>query len=133
MKKMQSIVFIILGIGWMLMPPQLTTAEMSSVNYRITTSVISSGGSTMGSANFKAKSTVGQSSPLQNPTDPPYSDSYDLYPGFWYVAANIGSFCPGDDDFDKDIDGLDLAAYILDSGGINLSDFAMNFGKAICP
>ena len=131
MKRNLSMIPVIIGFPAILTTP--AAAVMSSNSYRIFTSVISGGGSTMGSASFDAHSTIGQSSPLQAPIDPPYSDSYDLYPGFWYAVANMGSFCPGDNDFDRDIDGLDLAAYILDSGSLSLNDFAMNFGKAICP
>jgi len=131
MNKNLSVISVIFGFLAVLV--MSVAADMSSTNYHIRTTVTSGGGGTMNSASFEVNSTVGQSSPLQNPSDPPYSGSYDLYPGFWYTVANIGLFCPGDDDFDRDIDGLDLAGYILDSGGISLNDFAMNFGKAICP
>ncbi len=60
---------------------------MSSANYSITSSVVSGSGGLMESANFDANSTVGQQSPLANPTDPSFSNSYDLYPGFWYTIA----------------------------------------------
>jgi len=133
MKKIWSIVFLILGFGWMLMPVYLTAAEMTSENYRIPGSVLSGGGAPADSANFQMNSTAGQPSPLMDPANPPYSDSYDLYPGIWYLFSLAPETCPGDDDGDKDVDGQDLAAYILDDEGLGLDVFAMNFGKAICP
>jgi len=36
--------------------------------------------------------------------------------------------CEGDFDADGDVDGSDLAQYILDDGGVGLADFAANFG-----
>jgi hypothetical protein len=107
--------------------------EMASENYHMGSTTFSSGGAPTGSASYRMNSTFGQPSPLMNPIEPPISDSYDLYPGFWYAIVSASDTCPGDDDFDKDIDGVDLAAYIFDQGGISLSDFASNFGKAICP
>lgn len=129
----KNLYMILVMFGFLAVLVMSVAAEMSSTNYHITTTVAAGGGGTMGSASFEVNSTVGQQSPLADPAEPPYSDSYDLYPGFWYTVANTGLFCLGDDDFDKDIDGLDLAAYILDSGGMSLNDFAMNFGKEICP
>ncbi|MBE9580667.1 MAG: hypothetical protein IMF18_03505 [Proteobacteria bacterium] len=103
-------------------------AEMGSENYRIPTSVMSGGGEPMDSATYKTNSTVGQPSPLMDPAaDPPYSDSYYNYPGFWYTleggiaVCNLASFAaafgsvssgsPCDSDYDGDVDGLDLAAF----------------------
>ncbi|MCG7851447.1 MAG: hypothetical protein MIO92_02890, partial [Methanosarcinaceae archaeon] len=60
-------------------------AEMSSDNYSIPTSVLSGGGAPMSSDNYQTNSTLGQSSPLTDPADPPGSANYDLYPGFWYT------------------------------------------------
>ena len=85
----------------------------------------------MGSANFGMNSTLGQPSPLMNPADPPYSDVYDLYPGFWYtldaqiVCGDLAAFAAafgrvsGDPEYspecdtepDGDVDGVDLAEY----------------------
>ena len=87
----------------------------------------------MGSTSFQMNSTMGQSSPLMNSADPPYSNNYDLYPGIWYLFSLVAETCPGDDDGDSDVDGQDLAAYILDDGGLGLDVFASNFGKENCP
>ena len=65
--------------------PAQTAAEMSSTNYRITTTVMSGGGAPMGSTNFQMNSTLGQPSPLMEQGMDPYSDNYGLLPGFWYT------------------------------------------------
>ena len=108
-------------------------AEMSSTNFKIPYSVQSSGGGFTGSDNYQMNTTLGQPSPLMDTQDSPFSDSFDLYPGFWYVISALGSICPGDFDGDKDVDGADLAEYIFDSGGLTLDVFAANFGKTNCP
>ena len=41
--------------------------------------------------------------------------------------------CPGDFDWDEDVDGSDLAEYIFDSGGLGLDEFAVSFDKENCP
>ena len=107
-------------------------AEMASENYRIRSSVYSAGGVPTGSMNYQLNGTVGQSSPLPDPADPPFSDSYDLYPGFWYTVVNIRVTCPCDFNGDKDVDGSDLADYLFDSGGLSLEIFAIDFGKDNC-
>ena len=108
-------------------------AEMTSENYRIPSSVLSGGGTFSDSTNFQINSTVGQPSPLMDSANPPYSDNYDLYPGIWYLFSLVAETCPGDDDGDRDVDGEDLAAYILDDGGLGLDIFSSNFGKENCP
>ena len=40
--------------------------------------------------------------------------------------------CVGDFNTDGDVDGSDLAAYMLDNMGIDLADFAGNYGKVNC-
>ena len=84
----------------------------------------------MGSAGFRGQGTLGQPTPLMDPADPPYSDAYDLYPGFWYTleaalgcdlaefAAAFGTVSgePGynlgcDSEPDGDVDGVDLAEF----------------------
>jgi hypothetical protein len=108
-------------------------AEMTSGSYRIRGSVQSGGGAAAGSANYQLKGTLAQPSPLMDSFEPPLSDNYDLYPGFWFVIAALESTCPGDFDSDKDVDGADLAAYILDDGGLGVDILASNFGKENCP
>jgi hypothetical protein len=113
--------------------PVVVSAEMDSENYHMRSTVISGGGSPIDSANFKMESTVGQPSPLMDSANPPYSDSYDLYPGIWYTFSLVTETCPGDGDGDKDVDGQDLTAFILDDDGLGLDAFAANFGKEFCP
>ena len=104
-------------------------AEMGSENYRIPTSVMSGGGMPMESASYQTNSTVGQPSPLMDPADPPYSTSYDLYPGFWYtVAAEPTDACESDFDQDGDVDGSDLAVFAAGGATITLEEFASDFG-----
>jgi hypothetical protein len=61
-------------------------AEMQSSNYKISTSVFSNGGTPTASTNFQTNSTLGQSSPLMDPSDPPSSSNYNLEPGLWPAA-----------------------------------------------
>jgi hypothetical protein len=56
-------------------------AEMSSTSFRISTTVMSSGGNTMSSTNFRMVSTFGQPTVLGNGS----SASYSSYPGFLYT------------------------------------------------
>ena len=107
-----------------------SAAGSSSENYSIPTSVLSGGGGAMGSAGFRGQGTLGQPSPMMDPADPPYSDAYGLYPGFWYtleaaVGCDLASFAaafgtvsgepgynPGcDAEPDGDVDGVDLAQF----------------------
>ena len=55
------------------------SAEMQSDNYRIPSTVISSGGTSMESANYQMTSTFGQSSAIGQSS----SSSYIAYAGFW--------------------------------------------------
>lgn len=64
-------------------------AEMQSANYKISTSVFSNGGTPAASTNYQTDSTMGPSSPLMDPSDPPLSDNYGLAPGFWPAAKLI--------------------------------------------
>jgi hypothetical protein len=43
------------------------------------------------SENFQINSTIGQSSPLMTPPDPPFSENFGLSPGFWYTIDVIPS------------------------------------------
>ncbi len=106
-------------------------AEMSSTNYR-TTATVMSGGNSMGSANFQTNCSVAQPTPIMEQGMDPYSDDYGLLPGYWYTEAAPGDNCPGDLDGDRDVDGRDLADYIVDAGGVGLAEFANSFGKVNC-
>ena len=57
----------------------VTLAAMSSINYSIESSVLSSGGTIMDSTNYQMTATIGQSSPLGISS----SRNYINYPGFW--------------------------------------------------
>ena len=66
---------------------------MESPHFKISTSVISGGGALTESDSFLLQSTLGQSTPLMDPADPPYSDNFDAYPGFWFtVAPALGGY-----------------------------------------
>ena len=129
--------YVILGLLCTLVFAFTSFADMSSNNYTISTSVMSSGGGPMGSGSYQTNSTLGQSSPLIDPTDPPRSTNYDLYPGFWYTleveitgcedlssfASAYGSISPYsnynsqcDFDVDGDVDGSDLSEFIAAYG-----------------
>jgi hypothetical protein len=110
----------------------LALAEAQSVNYSIKNSVFSSGGTQAASTNHEIESTIGQPSPLLNPVDPPKSNIYNLFPGFWYTVTASGTRCLGNTDGDNDVDGYDLDNYILNSMGITLEDFAIGFGRIDC-
>ena len=67
------------------------------------------------------------------------SDHYSNLPDSWdpelYVefTSNVAP-CEGDiAPADGDVDGSDLAAYIANQAGINLNDFAADFGRTDCP
>ncbi len=108
-------------------------AGMQSGSYAITTAVVSGGGGAMTSPSYTLQATIGQPSPLLDQTDPPYSTTYDLYPGFWYtlsgtspVCADLAAFAAAfgsldedlnfniycDIDSDGDVDGSDLSEFI---------------------
>ena len=108
-------------------------AQMSSTNYRITTTVISGGGTPMASTNYQMNGTLGQPTPIMEQGMDPFSDNYGLLPGFWYTIGPFSATCPGDFDWDFDVDGADLQEFIHDSGGIGLDVFTTNFGKESCP
>ncbi len=92
----------------------------------------------MASDNYQAITTLGQPSPLMAPGDPPYSSSYELYPGFWYTidADFIISECIWDIEpyeGDDDLDGLDLHAFVYENfDESDLSAFAWEFGRNDC-
>ena len=124
-------IFIIFGFLVLLDSP--VAADMSSANYRITTTVVSGGGAPMASGNYRINATLGQPTPIMEPGMEPYSDNFGLLPGFWYTIGASGAACPGDFDWDLDVDGFNLYEYIYDSGGLGLDVFAAHFGKAHCP
>ena len=136
MKKLKNylILLIITGfaVGLFLTAVPGAFGGMQSDSYAITTDVVSGGGGTMTSGSYQLQSTIGQPSPLLDQVAPPYSDVYDLYPGFWYTmetspdcadlaafAASFGSL-DGDLNFniscdlnsDGDVDGSDLSDFI---------------------
>ena len=83
MKKTLLFVLCLLSVVWFVHP----SAAMESASYKIPSTVLSGGGSPMSSASYTGNSTLGQPSPLMDPSDPPTSTSYDNYPGFWYGAV----------------------------------------------
>jgi hypothetical protein len=129
-KRILLMVSLVVGV---FCGPLTASSETASDNYRIRSWVQSGGGSGTSSENYQMNSTLGQPSPLMDPANSPYSDHYDLYPGIWYTFSLVAETCPCDNDRDKDVDGEDLAAYILDDGGFGLDVFALNFGKVSCP
>lgn len=99
------------------------SADMQSDNYRITSSVISAGGEPTASDNFLSNSTQGQSTPVMDTNNPPQSDNYENYPGFWYTALQ---YAPAIDDitFDQCISELCTSAISVsahDPAGGNLT------------
>ena len=62
------------------------SAGMASQNFRISTSVLSGGGAISESLSFKNNGTLGQSSPLIDPADPPGSENFTTLSGFWYTV-----------------------------------------------
>ena len=132
MKKMSlycvgiTVIVVAIAVPW-------GYAEMSSSSYQIPCTVLSGGHGPMVSATYQLNGTVGQSSPLMDPLEAPFSDNYDLYPGFWYAVTAFEGTCPGDNNGDKDVDGSDLADYLIDSAGLELEVFAADFGTVNCP
>ncbi len=108
-------------------------SAMQSTNYKITASVMSSGGGTMTSASFVSNAVLGQPSPIADQDETPVSASYDLYPGYLYTLVS-GSFCGWDlNPSDGDVDGLDLYLFI-DGFDVTeyIEDFSGEFGRTGC-
>jgi len=81
MKK--NITYIIIPLALIIIQASAVMSELSSTSYQIPSSVVSNGGSVMGSLNFQTQMTLGQPTPL---TDVDYlleSDNYILLSGFW--------------------------------------------------
>jgi len=83
MRKRNIFIFMLLAFFLCLAQPSF--AQMQSENYQIPTSVFSGGGAPAGSTNYQTHSTMGQPSPLMDPSDPPLSSNFNLEPGFWYT------------------------------------------------
>jgi hypothetical protein len=155
MVKIRSGCFVAALAVVLVFPAVMQSAEMTSASYVISSTVMSGGGVVMTSTNYRANGTLGQPSPLMNPTDPPVSISYNLQPGFWYtLEMEPIDLCEGDFDDDLDVDGSDLATFAADFGrtdcasgplcegdfdndndvdGSDLATFAADFGRTDCP
>ena len=120
MKKIYFLPILIacLTIGWV---SSLDALPSASTNFRLNSFVFSPGGISAASSGFKMRATMGQPSPVMDPSDPPLSFTYDLYPGFWYTlialepdtdgdglfdTVELGSLCLKYDDADSDDDGI---------------------------
>ncbi len=137
MKKIKNCLITLIITGFAVILVMAATPEafagMQSGSYAITTTVVSGGGGAMTSPSYTLQATIGQPSPLLDQTDPPYSTTYDLYPGFWYtlsgtspVCADLAAFAAAfgsldedlnfniycDIDSDGDVDGSDLSEFI---------------------
>ena len=123
--------FILLGIVF-LIGVFGAGAEMSSTNYKIPYSVFSGGGGYKNSTSYESEDTLGQAAPLMENELAPSSTNYINYPGFWNLVA-VKQTCPGDYDWDFDVDGSNLYDFLLDPEGVSLSSFAENFGRIDCP
>jgi hypothetical protein len=130
---MKNLLLMATALALMAIESVLGHGQMSSTDYHITTTAISGGGVPMASANYRLNGTLGQTTPLMEQGMVPYSDNYELFPGFWYTIGPFSDTCPGDFDWDFDVDGADLQEYIYDSGGLGLRVFAASFGKDHCP
>ena len=103
-------------------------AEMKSDSYRITSTVLSGGGAAIFDI-YQMNSTIGQPTPLMDPNDPPISPTYNLLPGFHYTLAVGDSACFGDSEPDSDVDGADLAHFIVNGDLTRLDLLGQNYGK----
>jgi hypothetical protein len=116
----------------------VSAETLQSTSFQIPTFVFSGAGGPMESHSFRIEATLGQSTPLMDPADPPYSESFDVYPGFWFtVPTAIGSYCIYDYEPDGDVDGKDLSEFIQDfAAGLisasDLEDFSAEFGHSPC-
>ena len=86
----RKIYYMILTVFFMLNVDLPARAEMTSLNYRIYSSVYASGGASSGSATYRINGTLGQPTPILKPSEWPFSDNYDSLPGFWFTVQNAG-------------------------------------------
>jgi len=112
---MKKIFHSVLSLMFILVFSLAANAEMQSENYKIPTSVFSGGGVPIGSANYQTESTLGQPSPLMDPSDPPTSTNYNLEPGFWYTVA-VAEVCECDLSNDGKCDMQDWLLFGQDWG-----------------
>ena len=75
-------VLIILSCFILPFLPNQAYAEMTSTNYRITSTVLSGGGNAMSSVSFRLESTLGQPGTICSSS----SDSYSIDSGFWHTV-----------------------------------------------
>ena len=115
----------LLILCFMLGLSSIGVAEMSSDNYTIPTSVLSGGGAPATSSNYQTNSTMGQPSPLMDPSDPPFSSNFNLEPGFWYTVAVV-EVCECDLSGDGNCNILDWPYFIEDWGRTDCNDPGVN-------
>jgi len=125
---MKKIVCLLILLALLLLSPAVQ-AGMESTSYRLTASVLSGGGNLSESTTYKLYSTIGQPSPLMDPTAPPGSTNYDLYPGFWYtletgpICANLAAFAAAFGTIDGDID-YNLSCDLDNDGDVDGADLS---------
>jgi hypothetical protein len=133
--KIPIVLALPVTLFWIL---QSSAEPLKSASFQIPTFVLSGAGGRSESQSFRIEATLGQSTPLMDPADPPYSESFDAYPGFWYtVPPALASYCSYDYEPDGDVDGKDLSEFIPDfAAGLttasDLEDFCVEFGRSPC-
>jgi hypothetical protein len=107
----------------------IAQAEMQSAHHTLTIGTLSVASSHISSQNYDIEFSLGQPS-IINSSDISFSDSYDLYAGFWNA---IPTPCSGDSESDKDVDGMDLFYFINHfSQNDRLVIFSSEFGRNNC-
>ncbi len=127
-----KIIITFVFCSFMLVPfHRVFPAQMASESFRMSTSGFSSSWGVMDADVYSSQSILGQSSPIMNSEEPPYSSDFNLYPGYIYTldavleCGDIGSFASAygstsfqsnynpacEKDFDGDIDGVDLSGF----------------------
>ena len=110
--RLLVILFIFSCLTVLISSPKSAHAEMSSSNYRITSTVLSGGGNTMSSASYQLESTLGQSSMIGSSA----GNSYILESGFWYTVLLV---ILGDVDGSGEVDLIDLITALQITTGQN--------------